>query len=73
MSIIGELMAAVRTVPLLIDKFDQLILAVRDFRDKVDDRELDEIKEQLNVLSSRLRNESDKDELNRIVTRFNKL
>lgn len=66
-------MAAVRTVPLLIDKFDQLILAVRDFRDKVDDRELDEIKEQLNVLSSRLRNESDKDELNRIVTRFNKL
>ena len=73
MTVIADIMAAVRAVPLLVEKFDQLTAAVRDFRDKLDDRELEEIKEQLNDLSSRLRNETDKAELNRIVTRFNKL
>lgn len=70
---LAEIAAAFKAIPMIVERLDQLVGAFKQFKDDQDQRELDEIKEQLNDLTAKLRTTEDRDELNAIVTRLNRL
>ena len=67
------ILAALKAIPLIVEKLDDLSSAIKSVQDARTDMELALIKDRLNQLSSKLRTTEDKNELQRIIKDLNRL
>ena len=68
-----SIVAALKAVPLILEKLDSISNAIKAAQDAKTDMEIALIKERLNALTIKLRSETDKSELADIVRQLNRL
>lgn len=67
------ILAALKAIPLIVEKLDDLSNAIKSAQDARTDMELALIKDQLNSLTAKLRTTEDKRELQRIIEGLNRI
>ena len=73
MGVVETILVALRAVPLIVEKLDDLSSAIKSVQDDKTDMELAMIKERLNALTQKLQTTNDKNELADIVRQLNSL
>ena len=73
MGVVETILVALRAVPLIVQKLEDLSNAIKSVQNAKTDMELALIKERLNALTQKLQTTDDKNELADIVRSLNKL
>ena len=73
MGVVETILAALKAVPLIVEKIEDLSNAIKSVQNAKTDMELALIKERLNALTQKLQTTTDKAELADIVRSLNKL
>lgn len=67
------ILAALKAVPLIVEQLEKLSNVIENAKSAKQERELNELKEELNALTQALQNSPNRDRLRSIVRRINKL